>query len=47
MGKDELQGDWREVLDVGAGCRRALPARRAGVTIGLCQGLNLKQANMC
>ena len=42
VGKVKLQGDWRKVLDVGAGCRGAFPTQRAGVTIGLCQGLNLK-----
>ena len=42
VGKVKLQGDWRKVLDVGAGCRRAFPTQRAGVTIGPCQGLNLK-----
>ena len=46
MGKGELQGDRREVLDVGAGCRQALPAQRTGAIIGLCRGLNLKHTKI-
>ena len=46
VGKGELQEDWWEVLDVGAGCRQAWPAQRAGVTISLCQGLHLKHMKM-
>ena len=35
------------MLDVGAGCRQALPAQRASVANGLCQGLNLEHTKIC